>query len=224
MLAYHSDPEIKKTYLARVRAHREADNLVKGTGWEDGKGCAIGCTLEAYDHALYETELGIPVILANLEDNIFEGLPNGAAQQFPEAFLDAIVPGADLQGVCDQFLLWLLVDENSGVLKHTKKGSEAHQAINNVAMLFKRHIRGESVSKAEWIDAAYAADDATAEAAADAVATAVYAGQVFYENCCVCCQVCCQGCCVCCQVCCWKCCRVCCEDWGRCRGSLPNHV
>ncbi len=32
-----------------IRAHREADQLIKGTYWEDGKGCAIGCRYQSND-------------------------------------------------------------------------------------------------------------------------------------------------------------------------------
>lgn len=42
--------EIRKADLS-IPSQDEADNIIRGTGWEDGKGCAIGCTLEKYDHA-----------------------------------------------------------------------------------------------------------------------------------------------------------------------------
>lgn len=45
MKAYHSDPEVKTAILVQLRAHAEADELVKGVYWKDGKGCAVGCTL-----------------------------------------------------------------------------------------------------------------------------------------------------------------------------------
>jgi hypothetical protein len=97
--AFHTDPAVKAKYVARVRMHRAADNLKQGVGWEMGKGCAIGCTLEAYEHERYPEELGLPVWLARLEDAIFEGLKNGEAQAWPEAFLEAITPGADVEPV-----------------------------------------------------------------------------------------------------------------------------
>jgi len=59
MIAYHGKQQIKDKYLSRVKAHREADALTQGVAWENGKGCAVGCTLESYDHELYETELGL---------------------------------------------------------------------------------------------------------------------------------------------------------------------
>ena len=97
--AFHGDPAIKAKYLARVRAHREADNLVQGTGWENGKGCAIGCILEDYNHELFPSELGLPVWLAYLTDKIFEGLSSQDSQYFPEQLLAAIPEGADVAPV-----------------------------------------------------------------------------------------------------------------------------
>lgn len=38
--AFHNDQAIKNKYVARVIAHREADNIIRGTGWDNGKGCA----------------------------------------------------------------------------------------------------------------------------------------------------------------------------------------
>ena len=50
-------------------------------------------------HAQYPVRWGIPEELARLEDALFENLPNGLAQVWPERFLVAIEPGADLSGV-----------------------------------------------------------------------------------------------------------------------------
>src|SRR5690349_7382454 len=119
MQAFNNDDGLKRFVLDQLAAHREADRLVKGTYWEDGKGCAVGCTLEAVRlrcgkkiehgrHALYEPELGIPQALARLEDRIFENLPNEHSQRWPERFISAIAPGADLTLVWPRFALWLL--------------------------------------------------------------------------------------------------------------------
>src|SRR5271168_4065880 len=108
MIAYHGDVAVKEKYITRVMNHRLADELIHGVGWEDGKGCAVGCTLEAYDHVRYETELGVPQMLARLEDAIFEGLENGDAKLWPERFLSAIRPGTDLSLVGWKFLAWLV--------------------------------------------------------------------------------------------------------------------
>ena len=92
--AFHNDPAIKAKYIARVEAHRVADELIRGVGWEDGRGCAIGCTLDAYDHSRYPIELGLPEWFARLEDAIFERLPVERAMRWPSDVLRAIPVGA----------------------------------------------------------------------------------------------------------------------------------
>ena len=96
MLAYHNDQNLKADILKQLRAHKKADEIVKGQYWENGKGCAVRCTVHSSDHAAYETKFGIPIMLARLEDTIFEGLPNGRAKEWPIQFMSAIEPGADL--------------------------------------------------------------------------------------------------------------------------------
>src|SRR2546421_7216836 len=103
MIAFHGDPKIKAKYLKRVRAHRKADQIIHGTYWQDGKGCAIGCTVHSSSYKAYEDELGIPLILAKLEDKIFESLENGDSLIWPEHFLKCIKVGSDLSSVWDHF-------------------------------------------------------------------------------------------------------------------------
>jgi hypothetical protein len=110
MKAYHSDELLKANILAALAAHRESDEIVKGHYWENGKGCAVGCTIKSGDHMAYEPLFGIPVALAYLEDRIFEGLPNELAEQWPERFMSAIRVGSDLSLVQWKFLHWLLTD------------------------------------------------------------------------------------------------------------------
>ncbi|MDX1985005.1 MAG: hypothetical protein SFV51_32335, partial [Bryobacteraceae bacterium] len=167
--AFHGKPEIKTEYLKRVQAHRAADQLVQGYGyWKDGKGCAVGCTIHSGEHAAYETKLGIPRVIARLEDGIFEGLPQAEARLWPERFLAAIPVGADLALVTPKFLHWLLVDAEQGVIRHART-DEQRKAIQEVADLFAKKIAGAKVSRAEWLkvrEAAWAAAAAYAAAAA----------------------------------------------------------
>jgi hypothetical protein len=111
MLAFHNDPSIKARYLDRVRLHARADEIIHGSYWENGKDCAVGCTVHSSKHANYETELGIPIMLARLEDRLFEGQSNGRSKEFPERFLLAAKVGADLSRVGWKFLHWLLTEE-----------------------------------------------------------------------------------------------------------------
>lgn len=113
--AFDGDKKLKTKYVNRVKDHRDADEIVQGIYWENGKGCAVGCTMEHDNtginiHQRMENKLGIPSIVARLEDRIFEGLSNTEAKEFPLQFLKAINPGADLSLVSAKFFVWLLID------------------------------------------------------------------------------------------------------------------
>jgi hypothetical protein len=147
MLSFHSDPSIKSNYLARVTGHADADEIVKGRYWENGKGCAVGCTIHGETHESFEHELGIPQMLAWLEDVIFEGLPNRYAKTWPERFLSSIAPGKDLSPVGWQFLHWLLTESGLGEFHHTlTKVAVARCAETLVPLIDRRLI---DVSAAE---------------------------------------------------------------------------
>jgi hypothetical protein len=106
--AFHNDEAIKLKYLNRVKQHAELDEITKGKYWENGKGCAVGCTIHSGKHNRYETELGIPEWLAHLEDKIFEGLPEVRAKLWPEEFLSNINLGSDLEKTKTPFLILVL--------------------------------------------------------------------------------------------------------------------
>ena len=105
MIAYHGDAAVKAKYVERFAAHRAADAVVQGTGYADGRGCFVGCTLQRYDHAQFPVELGWPEWLAYLADRIFEGLPRAEAAQFGTDLIGAVPVGADLGSVRVPFLV-----------------------------------------------------------------------------------------------------------------------
>ncbi len=176
LIAYHGKQEMKDFYVARMEQHKAADEIAHGFYWENGKGCAVGCTIHSDKHGKYETELGVPMILARLEDRIFENLENGAAKEFPLRFLMAIRPGADLTMVWPKFAVWLLTDETHGVLRHTKKGSKQYIAIERVAKLYRELESWDKRDKAAFREAAAYADAAAYAAYAYAAyAAAAYA-------------------------------------------------
>jgi hypothetical protein len=166
MLAYYGDQAVKDTIIAQLAAHRAADELVKGQYWQNGKGCAVGCTIYSGHHAEYETRFGIPQMLARLEDRIFEGLPNHDAQLWPERFMGAIRPGIDLSRVGWQFLHWLLTDAsvNPGIEDVTVR-----DAVRECANVLATLAKGESVEEAS---AAWSAANAAWSAARSAESAA----------------------------------------------------
>ena len=111
LIAWHNDPQLKRDTLAKMRAHRDADELLQGNGyWENGKGCAVGCLIQGGNHLEYELRFGIPKMLAWFEDLIFENLLRNTAQLWPELFLDSIEVGADLSCVGWLFLRDMMRD------------------------------------------------------------------------------------------------------------------
>jgi len=178
LIAFHGKQSIKNKYVNRVKAHQAADEIIHGKYWEDGKGCAVGCTVHSNKHLSYETELGVPLILAWLEDKIFESLDNGRAKEWPLQFLQAIPVGADLFNVWPQFAVWLLVDEQWGVLQFAE-ADRTQKAIAAVAEFYKsgkfgkrEHYDEISKIRETAADAAGAAADAAWAATGDVWAAA----------------------------------------------------
>ena len=177
LIAYHNDPDIKADILAQLNAHAAADEIVKGQYWEDGKGCAVGCTIHGDDHMEYEARFGIPMMLARLEDCIFEGMPNKEAKLWPMQFMDAIQPGSDLSLVGWKFLHWLITDctVNPGITHPSVK-----DAIKVCADVIEPLARGEPIvsgaaesaaeSAARSAESAWSAARSAAESAAESAA------------------------------------------------------
>ena len=173
LLSYHNDPELKAATIATVKAHRDADRLVQGTGAEgeddNFRGCAVGCTIGEYDHAAYEDRIGVPAVLAQYEDAIFEGLPGSEALDWPVDFLQAVPVGANLRPISHRFAAWMLRDSNLLDLQEelTRDASLA------IAALHDRDAAGETVTEDEWSaaeSAAWSAARSASESASESAA------------------------------------------------------
>jgi hypothetical protein len=170
MLAYHNGPALKTAILSQLQAHHDADQIVKGRYWEDGKGCAVGCTIHSGDHAEYEVLFGIPIMLAWLEDTIFEGLPNDLAQTWPMRFMSAIRPGADLSRVGWKLLHFIL----EGMLG--QHGPEIDTVLRGSMTVLESPMNGLEIDRSAAARAwsAAAAEEEAAAAAAEAAWSAAW--------------------------------------------------
>ena len=170
MRAFIETEVSKEDLLASLAANREADRLIQGEYWNDGKGCAVGCTLHDYrpgeeaDHTLYEPLFGWSQRLARLEDRIFEGLPAKQAIGWPERLTRAVAVGCDTDRAVDHWMLWLLSNEGSPLAQWQEEAP-----VFNAANLYRRRLDGDEPDQGEW-DAARDAARAAAEAAARAAA------------------------------------------------------
>ena len=177
LLAYHGDPAIKRKYLSRLRAHRKADELVAGVGFnQNGKsvqGCAVGCTFDKYDHSRGPVEIGVPAVLIHLEDAIFEGLSRTGTRNehlaFPESFLSIIRPGADLSMVWPRFALWMLDGPRGPIPAKARNHPTVKAAIDRVSSLYLAWIKTNvKPSACQWDAAGNAAWAAAGGAAGNA--------------------------------------------------------
>jgi len=168
MIAFHGKPETKQFYLGRVLEHQQADEIVKGTYWEDGKGCAVGCTLHSSDHKAYESEMGVPEWLALVEDRIFEGMSNERAKKFPAQFIESINVGAELEKIKAPFMIFIL----QSALEHFdhEKDPACKKAIDDVIGLWRTDPEGPAAAWSAARSAAWSAAESAAWSAAESAA------------------------------------------------------
>ena len=143
--AFHGDQKIKDKYVARMKAHIEADELIQGTGYSGVKGCAVGCTLNKYSHFAYEEELGIPFTIAILEDDIFESLSVENSKSFPLEFLEAVPVGADLSLVYNKMEIFDIEYVMSKIIMDSDK-----QICSDLILLHKNVIDGIEIEEHSW--------------------------------------------------------------------------
>ena len=97
-------------------------------------------------------DFGIPEELAYLECGISGKLPPVLARQWPERFVNAIPEGADLVGVADRLMLWLLRDEASPLMLDIDVAQRLWRdkfRLGKVADLFDRRVGGDSPDASE---------------------------------------------------------------------------
>ena len=152
MKTFHGKQSVKDKYIERVKAHAKADEIVQGSYWENGKGCAVGCTIHGNDHKKYETELGIPEEIAHLEDTIFENLSNEEAKDFPLRFLEAVPVGVDLSHVIPELVIWQFEDKEHGLknIKEVQEDKELCGFCEEVVALYKRELQADTPSQDEY--------------------------------------------------------------------------
>ncbi|MBX9670484.1 MAG: hypothetical protein K2X93_22980, partial [Candidatus Obscuribacterales bacterium] len=184
LLAYHGEQKIKTKYVNRVQRHRRADDIIHGTYWANGKGCAVGCTIHSENHGAYESELGIPAWVAHLEDYLFEQMKNGEAQKWPERLLKAIPVGAcNWDEIEHEYHHWLLVDPEDGVLQYAANATtpelrtQIEQSINTVADLHNRRVPRDAEEFAAARSAAWSAESAAESAARSAAWSAAWSAE-----------------------------------------------
>ena len=165
MKAFYGITELKEHYLGRLKWHMDMDHLVRGVGWESNgkiKGCAVGCSLEKYNHDAFEMEWGIPKWLGKMDDVLFERMTSEKSKSWPYEFAEAITVGGDYTKI---FRPWLIIICES-VLEYVQddRYRQQKEAIEQVIRALKGNGDPGDAAWAAW--AAGAAAGAAAGVAA----------------------------------------------------------
>lgn len=188
LIAYNNDPKLKARFIEEITKHEKADAIVrriygKGDG-ENWKGCAIGCSLKSMNtilgkdentslHIRYEDELGIPLILARLEDTFFEEMSIEKSKTWPRIFAEAIPVGADLSKVWPKLAKWMLADETDGVIRFANGRQDVIDTIKGVTNVLDMFLEDEPDMK-EIESAAYSVARLSASSAWSAAEAAAW--------------------------------------------------
>lgn len=168
----------KQQAVDLAKAHQEADAFTQKTYGQYNEstgmwnGCSVGCMAKGNNHSGYESKFGIDKRIAYLSDRIFENLKQGEHKNFTLDLFESIPENIDSTKVYYQFMHWLLVDSEFGVIQFSKNKS----VVENVANLYQRAIVGDYPTRDDWSKArkkAYA--ETYAAYAAKAYAAAGYA-------------------------------------------------
>jgi hypothetical protein len=180
MLTFKNDPTIKDALVSRMKKHIELDELVKGATGQDGKGCTVWCALNngdmnhGYNHAAFESILGLPEWLARLQDTIFEGLSVEDAKWFSSQWVTAIPVGRDITRVKWKFCAFIMKENIERVLLLDISDDLKKQVVDAINGVLNIHtsaaetgIFSESAARSAWSAARSAAESAwSAESAA----------------------------------------------------------
>ena len=151
MISFFGEQCLKDAVVARVKEHQRLDQIIQGTYWDGVRGCAIGCVLHSDDHMSYETQLGLPVFLAHMDEYIFESIPPKEAVLWPLRFIEAVPVGVDLELVFPRFMHWLLSDPD-GMRRHAN--ARTLPVIDTLVRIYARRIEGmpfdASAASADW--------------------------------------------------------------------------
>lgn len=145
--SFFNDQKIKDKYVKRMAAHRQADELIRGVGFQEGKGCFIGCILNNYDHSQFENELNIPEWVGRVFDVLYEGMSIDRYIEFTTV-LEDIPLGSDLNKIKRPFMIFIL--ESLFDQFDNEKFPEVTQAIKKVIDLHQSNSDSEAAWAAAW--------------------------------------------------------------------------
>ena len=182
MRAFHNNQELKDATLAQLAKHAEADEIIRGTGWDGHKGCAIGCLLHEYDHSLLPERLGWPQWFGRVVDALHENVSGNkkwSGGTWVQTVTEAVPVGLterDFKTKVEAPFLVMVLESTLDMFDH-KQFPDVKSAIDGSIALWQRN----DIGSGEWNKAARAAVQAAEEAEEAARAAARAAGAEKYD-------------------------------------------
>lgn len=172
-----------------IQEHLDADKLIKGAYWKEGKGCFIGCLAHSNDPAILWDRFRLPEPLVRICENIFEAVPKNTGRVFFRDFGQAVgCDGKDLTRVHWAFLaaelralppqepkIQAVIDPVIAGMDLLAAGGVWAIKDARVALAAADAADAAFAAALAAAFAAYASAFAAAEAAADAAEAAAYA-------------------------------------------------
>jgi hypothetical protein len=143
-MAFHGNPAVKATLLARIDRHLAAGTLVfANTAWDGERGSPSGVTSESVDPTVYSQLTGYPVALAPLLDALAANpTVTFDAPAFVRNWIAVVRPGAILSDIPAELMMYMLSDPRVAAADPV-----------NAAMLIDLHRRdrgGTPPPRREW--------------------------------------------------------------------------
>jgi len=150
--AFKNKQSLKQEIVSRMKEHINLDQLVQGIGYDhsSGKGCAVGCSINCYDHQSFADTLDIDLWIPQVYDNVHEGINFIHIAKFNLDFLNSIPVGmSKKQSDMVRLKLFYFM-----LTKIIPSEFQKYKEIAAIINLFKQSIEGVTVTREQWIKVA----------------------------------------------------------------------
>lgn len=166
MKSFNGSHQAYEEWGKQLKYHAERDELIQGTGWDNGKGCFIGCSIHDYSHQKFAKLFDVPEAIPRLADMLFENTDEAEAREFALAIWESMQVAVDYSKFTHYWHHWLVSDPKEGVIRFND-----HPHVNAVGLL---HLKAQTelVTQEEWAEAETQAYTVYTEARAAAACSA----------------------------------------------------
>ena len=146
--AFKNKQSLKQEIVSRMEEHIKLDQLVQGTGYDEssGKGCAVGCSINCYDHHSFADTLDVDIWIPQIYDQLHEGIDVKHITKFNLDFLNSIPIGMSKKE-SDLVRLKLFYFMLTQIIPSK---FQKYKEIAAIIDLFKQSIEGVTVTKQQW--------------------------------------------------------------------------